>query len=397
MRSLAKFFSSLRLTVVLLWFAMALVFFGTLDQVQYGIWHTQKLYFESFFVVWSYPAQAPAYNWLFWVHLPLPGGYLLGGLLLINLVTAHITRFKMTMAKSGIFLVHFGLILLILSELFTNLLAVESQMPVDEGSRSNYSESYRENELVFIDRSHPEHDTVHSIPIQLVQRNVGKIMDVPNTPLRIRTVSYYPNAELGRVQGDSTAVKTPATEGAAVTMGVIANPKAVTYDEDSINTATAYVEVLGPEGSLGVWLVSNVIDERFPPQMVNLGDQSWEIALRFQRHYYPFWLELINFSHDRYPGTEIPFNFSSEVEIHHQDTSKSQKALIYMNHPLRYEGLTFYQASFANQDTTSIFQVVRNPGWLLPYISVLLMGIGLIVQFGMHFVKFLRKRTNAPS
>jgi cytochrome c biogenesis protein ResB len=134
------------------------------------------------------------------------------------------------------------------------------------------------------------------------------------------------------------------------------------------------------------------MDERFPPQMVDTGDQSFEIALRFTRHYYPFEIELIDFKHEKYPGTEVPFNFSSEVKVTHQDSTKNQKALIYMNHPLRYEGLTFFQASFANQDKTSIFQVVRNPGWLLPYLSVFLMGLGMCVQFGMHFFKFLRKQ-----
>jgi hypothetical protein len=175
-------------------------------------------------------------------------------------------------------------------------------------------------------------------------------------------------------------------------MNVVATPAEVTYAENDINTVTAYVEVSGPDGVIGTWLVSNVLDERFPPQMVTLDDQSWEIAIRFTRFYYPFEIELIDFRHDKYPGTEIPFNFSSEVMVDHQDDTKDQKALIYMNHPLRYEGLTFYQASFANQDTTSIFQVVRNPGWLLPYVSVLLMGLGMCVQFGMHFFKFLGKR-----
>jgi hypothetical protein len=177
-------------------------------------------------------------------------------------------------------------------------------------------------------------------------------------------------------------------------MGIIATPLKETYAENDINTATAFIEVLSPEGSLGIWLVSNVIDDRFPAQMVELGDQSWEIALRLKRFYHPFELELVNFSHDKYPGTDIPFNYSSEVMVNHNDPTKDQKALIYMNHPLRYEGLTFYQASFANQDRTSIFLVVRNPGWALPYISVLLMGIGMSVQFGMHFFKFLSKRSS---
>ncbi|MEN8661340.1 MAG: cytochrome c biogenesis protein ResB [Lentimonas sp.] len=390
MNPIFKFFASLRLTVVLLAFSMMLIFFGTLAQVETGIWKTQKDYFESFAVVWSVPEQAVLHDALFWLHIPMPGGYLLGGLLFINLIAAHITRFKTTWKKSGIFLVHLGLILLLVGELATDLLSEESQMPVDEGGRSNYSQAFRDNELVLIDRSHPDHDTIHAIPSKLLKP--GKTIEAPGTPLSIRTVNYYPNAEIGRATNGQTA-DSPATQGAAVKMGIVVNPKEEVYSENTINTATAYIEVLSPEGSLGVWLVSNVIDDRFPPQMVSLGEQSWELALRFARHYHPFEVELIDFKHDKYPGTEIPFNYSSEVMVHHNDSSKNQKALIYMNHPLRYEGLTFFQASFANNDKTSIFQVVRNPGWVLPYISVLLMGLGMIVQFGIHFVKFLGKRS----
>ena len=389
MKSLFQFFSSLKLTVVLLSFSLILIFFGTLDQVQYGIWHTQELYFESFMVVWAFPEHAPLGQHLHWIRIPMPGGYLLGGMLLINLLAAHFTRFKLSWAKCGIFLIHSGLILLLVSELMTDILAVESQMPVDEGGTSNYSQGFRENELVFIDRSHPEHDSVHTIPASLLKP--GKRIEVPNTPLSIRTVRYHDNAEIGRATSGSPA-ESIATRGAAVRMGIIVNPKPETYSEDEINTVTAFVEVFKGERSLGTWLVSNVMDERFPPQMVDAGDRSFEIALRFTRHYYPFEIELIDFKHEKYPGTEVPFNFSSEVKVTHQDSTKNQKALIYMNHPLRYEGLTFFQASFANQDKTSIFQVVRNPGWLLPYLSVLLMGLGMCAQFGMHFFKFLGKQ-----
>ena len=264
-------------------------------------------------------------------------------------------------------------------------------MPVDEGGRSNYSQEYRDNEIVLIDRTDADFDTVHSIPVSLLKP--GKTVTVPDSPLSIRTVNYYPNAQIGRAT-DGAPVESPATMGAAVKMGIVVTPAAVTYAENQINTATAYIEVLGPEGSLGTWLVSNVIDDRFPPQMVELGEQSWELVLRLKRHYYPFEIELVDFSHDKYPGTQIPFNFSSEVMVHNEDATKNQKALIYMNHPLRYEGLTFYQASFANDDRTSIFQVVRNPGWALPYVSVILMGVGMLVQFGMHFFKFLGKRSH---
>jgi hypothetical protein len=389
MNRLFRFFSSLQLTVVLLSLSMALIFFGTLAQVETGIWKTQKDYFESFLVVWHYPQAWIGYDQLFWFGIPMPGGYMLGGLLLINLICAHITRFKFTFKKSGIFLVHFGLILLIVSELLTDILSVESQMAIDEGSRSNYSQDFHDNELVLIDREHPEFDRVHSIPVSLLKP--GEVIPIPDTELKIRTLNYYPNARISRAR-EGTFSQSPATMGAGNRMNIVATPIEVTYADDEINTATAYVEVLGPEGSLGVWLVSNVIDERYPPQIVQLSEQSWEIVLRLKRHYHPFSVELIDFSHEKYPGTETPFNFSSEVMVRHQDATKNQKALIYMNHPLRYEGLTFYQASFANNDLTTVLQVVRNPGWMLPYFSVILMGAGMLIQFGMHFFKFLNKR-----
>lgn len=385
MKDIFRFFSSLKLTVVLLSLSMALIFFGTLAQVETGIWKTQKDYFESLLVVWRYPEAWIAYEQLFWLRVPMPGGYLLGGLLLVNLIFAHITRFKFTLKKSGIFLVHFGLILLLISELLTDLVSVESQMSVDEGGQSNYSESFQENELVFIDRSHPELDRVHSVPVQLLKPGVR--IKVPDSPLEISTVHFYPNAKILIAQKGSL-YESPANMGAAADMRLFAVPEKEVYADDKTNIPTAYIEVFGPDGPLGTWLFFY----QFKPQMVRLGEQTWEVTLRPKRHYHPFSVELIDFSHDKYPGTETPYNFSSEVVIRHSNNIKNQKALIYMNHPLRYEGLTFYQASFANNDRTSIFQVVRNPGWILPYISVLLMGLGMVVQFGMHFFKFLDRQ-----
>lgn len=369
---------------------MVLIFFGTLAQVETGIWKTQKDYFESLLVVWSYPQVWAGYEKFYWLRIPMPGGYAIGGLLIINLSAAFLTRFKAKWSKLGIHAIHIGLITLILSELLTDILAVESKMAIDEQGRSNYSFSYLDNELTFIDRSHPDFDTVHNIPVALLKP--GKTVAVPDSPLSIRTLSYYPNAQL--IQGKGM-VNSPATQGAGVKMNIQVSPRAMDYSDNDVNAATAYVEVLGPDQSLGVWLVSNLIDNRFPPQMVSLSDQSWEIVLRFKRYYHPFEIELVDFTHDRYPGTEIPFNFSSEVVVHPNESGSKTKALIYMNHPLRYNGLTFYQASFSEDERTTILQVVRNPGWLLPYISVLLMGFGMSYQFALHFTAFLRKRTAA--
>ena len=74
-KSFFKIFTSLRLTVVCLAVGILLVFFGTLAQVNEGLYNAQHRWFRSFFVWWS-PAGA---NW----KIPMfPGGYLVGTVLL---------------------------------------------------------------------------------------------------------------------------------------------------------------------------------------------------------------------------------------------------------------------------------------------------------------------------
>ena len=263
MNPILKFFSSLRLTVVLLTLSLVLIFFGTLDQVEYGIWETQKRYFESFFVVWSYPIQAPAGIHLQWLKLPLPGGYLLGGFLLLNLLAAHTTRFKLTWKKSGLFCIHFGLILLLISELLTDIVSEESQMAIDEGRQTNYSETVLENELVFIDRSASDFDTVHTISTDLLKK--GKRVAIPNSDLSVRAIDYYPNAKIARASEASEASplnRTIANKGIVERIDLQVVEQPVDYSQDAINTATAFIEISdASDKSLGIWLVSNVIDD----------------------------------------------------------------------------------------------------------------------------------------
>ena len=46
---------------------------------------------------------------------------------------------------------------------------------------------------------------------------------------------------------------------------------------------------------------------------------------------------------------------------------------------VRYQGLTFYQSQMAKSVQLTGLEVVRNPSRQLPYISCILMGLGLVV------------------
>ncbi len=390
MRQLFLSFSSLRLTVVLLAFSMVLVFFGTLDQVHFGIHETQKRYFESLIAIWQYPLEWPAGENLRWFHLPMPGGYLLGGMLLINLVAAHFRYYRPGWKRIGIVLIHAGIVLLIVSGFLTSALQQESGMWIDEGSYAQYSQDFRDNELVLIDRSPEDVDRLISIPVSMLIG--GEPLRLEEQGITITTLQYMPNASIGLRSQNPGSPRTPADRGAAVSMDLSVFPQQVTYAENETNTATALLKIESDaDGYLGTWLVSNIFDERFPTQVFTANGTSYEMALRFKRYYYPFRLHLKEFRHDRYPGTDIPRNFSSLVRIDNPETGEDRQALIYMNHPLRYAGLTFYQASFGNQDTSSMLQVVRNPGWLLPYLSVLMVGVGMTIHFILSLITYLQR------
>lgn len=94
----------------------------------------------------------------------------------------------------------------------------------------------------------------------------------------------------------------------------------------------------------------------------------------------PFSIELIDFEKQFHPQTLIPKSFKSVVNL--TDGDLRQERIISMNDPLRYKGYTFYQASFSenSQGESSELAVVKNQGRLFPYISTIIISLGLILH-----------------
>jgi hypothetical protein len=126
LRRLLDFACSLRLTLFCLAAALVLVFAGTLAQVKFGLYIVQEEYFQSWFVWWLSASGE--------MKLPVfPGGHLIGAVLLINLIAAHIRRFTWGWKKLGIQLTHLGLIIMLAGGLATDLFSVHSYMRLKEG------------------------------------------------------------------------------------------------------------------------------------------------------------------------------------------------------------------------------------------------------------------------
>jgi hypothetical protein len=375
-------FASLKLAVACLAFATVLVFLGTIAQVDEGLYNAQARYFRSLFIYWA-PKGA---DW----KLPIfPGGYLVGGLLLINLITTLADRLRSPRGRVGLIIAHVGLILLLLGQFATDVLSVETHMRLREGEAKNYSESSSDTELAIIDATNPDSDEVFPVPARTLAREND--IQLEGLPFSLRVKKFYENARVERRAGENATLPPAAPSGVGQELTVQPVPPVVKMDER--NLPAAAFEVVTPEGSLGTWFTALVLDE---PQRITVKGKTYSFQLRPTRFYKPFSLTLLKFSHDQYRGTDIPKNFSSRLRVQRAATGEDREVLIYMNNPLRYGGETFYQSGYDERDPKiTILQVVHNPSWLTPYLACLLVGVGLAVQFLSHLLRFVRQRTTA--
>jgi len=458
LRRVGAFLASLELTVGLFACAMVIVFVGTLAQTQLGVWAAMAQYFRAF-VAWVdlsllVPGRQPA------ITIPFPGGWLIGGLLLINLIAAHLVRFKVrkdrrllapglvllgvgafgyglmfgfetVMAetlgrftvlwgigllipalillagchfafgrRSGIVLLHAGLIFLLMSEAITGLYAEEAQMSIVEGGSANYVEDIREVELALIDTSPVDHDRVVAIPESRLA--AGAVIRHPALPvdLRIEPVDLDRDGEPEGLMDNSTVHSVadmpagfvnPATAGAGRRFTVLPAPvNAGASADQRVDVASAYVTLLDPSTGepIDTLLASLYFALSDTPQTLEIAGRPYRLELRFKRTYKPYTLHLTDFRHDRYLGTEIPKNFSSHVILSDPTRHERREVTIAMNEPLRYRGETFYQASYMQGDRGTVLQVVNNPGWLIPYVSCSIIAVGLCGQFGLSLWRF---------
>ncbi len=399
---LLKPLASLQLTVILFAMSMILVFFGTVAQKNAGIWTVVDQYFWSW-IVWIdlqlvvefgkvFLGIAPETQAASWMKVPFPAGKLLGGLMFLNLLAAHIVRFQFTWKRSGIIILHAGMMLLFVGELITREFQVEQQMTIEEGNSTNYAVDTRHCELAFLsaDESAPNKEKVTVVPAQMLREALKQQSRIrhDDLPVDLEVKAYYLNSVLAPAKANQENL---ATAGGGVRTIAVEQPEVSGVDPNQkVDTPSAYVTLYkkNSEESLGTYLVTTRSDVTQP---ILVDGKKYEILLRFKHLYKPYSIELKDFRFDRYIGTNTPKNYSSDVVILDSENGKEFEYTIAMNKPLYYRGETFYQSSFTPDEKATILQVVRNPGWMIPYISCVMVSLGMLLHFGLNLGAFLNR------
>ncbi len=375
-KRIADFFSSFGLSVVLLLLLLVLTFLGTLYQVDNGLYAAQEKYFNSIFVVHHLFGVVP---------VPMPGVYLVSILLFINLVVGGIIRIKKNWKEPGVLIAHIGIIVLLLGGLVTFKVSDSGNMQLYEGETSNEFISYYD---WIIEIGNPNKtDEVFVIDDSLfTDLKFGEERTFHNDawPFDVVLSGYGENTWPQRVnKGTSPGIH--SVDGVYL-------ETLEASDEGEQNVPGAYVSIKDKES--GETTEGILWGITMQPFVVSAAGSDWTFDMSRKRWEVPFVVTLDEFKRELHPGTQMASSYESYITK--SEGTSNEKIRVWMNHPLRYKGYTFFQASWGPQGAGpntrlySVFSVVRNPADQIPLVSCIIISFGLLLHFIQRLGRYLK-------
>ena len=297
--------------------------------------------------------------------------------------------------RAGVVLLHAGIGLMMFSELLVGLLAVEGQIALEEGEKSNFARDIRSAELAIVESAGTDLESHVVVPDTRLSRGVGKDKIANKLlPFDIEVLEYRKNAFVVPAKGDATIV---ATAGIGKTSVLVPVEASTGVEMDSnVDKAGAYVRLTKRDGGeeIGTYLVAVQLGEQDKAETVEVGDKKYDLSLRFRRDYKPYTIELKDVDGTNYLGTNTARSYSSDIRVVDESRSKDFEHHVWMNNPLRYAGETFYQSGYtqAGGKEYSTLAVVTNSGWMIPYVACMIVAVGMLFHFSVTLLRFLDRR-----
>ena len=370
--------SSLELAVVLVVYLGILTWLGTLAQVELGLFRTQQIYFEGWFV--------PILGGL----LRIPGAYPVMALMCINLLLGGIARMRWNWRNAGILVTHLGIAMLFLQGFVKMHYSTSGHLTLYEKQQGASFVSFHDWEIALYEQ---KGDTVRErvVPAAAFKQAVGvvpAVVGAPDLPFAVEIRHFHENTT-PLPKGPMVQTTMPVVNGVFLQVDAQA-------PERERNIAGCYATIRGTASNqvlaeAVLWGLSR--DQRRQPFTFEVDGTRWGIDLRRVTQDLPFSVKLDRFVRVTYPGTELPKEFSSYVTVRDED-GNTESSHIYMNAPLRKDGFVLYQASWGPErggpPYFSQFEVARNPSDRWSIVACAVIGIGMTVHFLRKLLNYIR-------
>ncbi|VGO16736.1 hypothetical protein PDESU_05327 [Pontiella desulfatans] len=313
--------------------------------------------------------------------------------------------------RAGMVLLHAGILFLLIGEFFTAIFAVEATMTIKEGETIDYLDRSQQMELAFTETSHPDHDTVTSIPQRFLKD--GAVVEDAALPFDVKVHRFMVNSTRPQpLQNVPQGLLSdyPAYQGYGSRLYVAERSEASGATAGR-NAPAVDVELLDKESGaslgryiLSLWFYPNFVNRSWDmPTTFSAGGKDYTAYFRFKREYAkapsgnPYSIKLLEFVHEKYEGTQTPKDFASRILLTNEGDGVERELRIWMNNPLRYARRTFYQSGYLPDDGGTVLQVVRNDTWMVPYLSCMIVFVGMAAQFVQSFNRYLRTAGVPPA
>jgi hypothetical protein len=367
LRSVLASLASPKLTVACLILLLIVVIWGTVYQVDYGLYASQQKFFNSLIAV-------------LFGFLPFPGTALLFWVLFLNVLSSLFFRIPLKWSNTGNILTHAGVLIFFVGSFFTTYFSQESMIRLREGEETHHSVSSRNWELAVWEAGTGRR-IVYAVDTDRL--DAGDRIRIEALGINIRIIHYFKNC-IPEMANENIAGEKPVNFS-----GIQALKPEPLRKEPGNNRAGLIGDIdTSRKMSARVLLYSG---DRAPTR-IRIGERQFRFSLRNKRFVLPFSLRLVDFRKIEYPGSSIVKSYESRIGIRVGELSR--EATISMNKPLRYKDYTLYQSSYfiAGDGTEySFLAVVKNFGKVFPYIASTIIFLGLCIHFILMLVKRKRK------
>ena len=236
--------------------------------------------------------------------------------------------------------------------------------------------------------------SANSASLTDLEAGTSRIFDFKGIPFSLEISGYLENAAV------SNQMMRPRRNNELVADGFYLEAMPGELESER-NFAGCYARIIYEDGRKSDPFI--LAGASFHPFTVRHDGRIFTVDMRKRLWPMPFEVKLDKFTAEFHPGTTRPAKFVSDIR--RVENGRESELTIRMNEPMRYEGLTFFQASYGPQGGKpgepmySVFEVVRNPADKWPEYSLYVVAFGMLVTFltklGGHIGATSRKRKNA--
>ncbi|MEN8118804.1 MAG: cytochrome c biogenesis protein CcsA [Bacteroidota bacterium] len=131
------------------------------------------------------------------------------------------------------------------------------------------------------------------------------------------------------------------------------------------------------------------------PASIQINEINVDLAYGAQEMILPFELKLRDFQLERYPGSESPSSYASEVTLLDEKNSIDMDYRIFMNNVLDYKGYRFFQSSYDRDEKGTILSVSKDKtGTMITYLGYFLLSLGMLwslLNKNSYFIELLKR------